>query len=568
MMTQEKALGRYTILRELGRGAIGAVYAARDGSTGAVVALKVLNPALFTEPNPKLAELFLENARSAARLRHRNIVRVFDSGEAGGAAYVAMELVEGQSVRQLLDAGPLSIARAIQAFDDIASALAYAHEEKMVHRGVKPTNILVSAPGVAKIGDFGTGQIGEAALRYMSPEQVRRDAVDHRSDLFSLGAVLYEMLTCRSPFEGKSPEQIRQNILLAKPPPPSTVNPYVSGALDALVLEMLARDPDKRPANARSVLRDLQRLEEGFGLRPAASAATAEPRAAAPVRMPEPEPALRTEPAPPQLPIEREPRLRESEPRLRMPPGDALFAPEVPFMKDPEPRPQAPRGSGSSMLAALALMVGLLSIGLTVALYYSPETIDRLIAASGMQPPATAVTPKAAAVPTPAAAPTPVAAPTTRVAEPPPPPPAPVNETMKEAPATIASAPQAVPPVPLPAQPSPPEKTESPPAAEPKAEKPAIRQTAASPQARVAQPQPAGTAKIIVAVSPQGELYIDGRHYGTTPPITTLDLEPGMHRIEVRSGSRRPYVTYMTVSAGDERRIRHDFAAKPIRPPG
>jgi hypothetical protein len=117
----------------------------------------------------------------------------------------------------------------------------------------------------------------------------------------------------------------------------------------------------------------------------------------------------------------------------------------------------------------------------------------------------------------------------------------------------------------------------------PEPEQPAIRQTAASQEAtpapkkqppapkqtaRVAQPQPAGTAKIIVAVAPRGELYIDGKHYGTTPPLTTLDLEPGMYRIEVRSGSRRPYVTYMTVSAGDERRIRHDFAAKPIRPPG
>ncbi len=546
-MTQEKALGRYTILRELGRGAIGAVYAARDRSSGAVVALKALDPALFSESNANLAELFLENARSAARLRHRNIVRVFDSGEAGGTAYVAMELVEGESLRQLLDAGPLSIARAIQAFDDVASALAYAHEEKMVHRGVKPTNILVSPSGVAKIGDFGTGQIGEAALRYMSPEQVRRDALDPRSDLFSLGAVLYEMLTCRSPFEGKSPEQTRQNILLAKPPPPSTVNPYVSGALDALVLGMLARDPDKRPANARSVLRDLQRLEEGFGLRPAASAAPAEPRAVAPIRVPEPAP--RIEPTPPQPAIESEPRLRESEPRLRMPAGEAFFAPDAPFMKDPEPRPQPPRGSGSSMLAALALMLALLSIGLTVVLYYSPDTIERLIAASGMQ-----------AAPATAAAPT-------RVAEPPPPPPpAPVNEAVKEAPATLASAPQAVPPVPLPAQPSPPEKSENLPAPEP--EQPVIRPPAVKPTARVAQPQPAGTAKIIVAVAPRGELYIDGKHYGTTPPLTTLDLEPGMYRIEVRSGSRRPYVTYMTVSAGDERRIRHDFAAKPIRPPG
>ena len=252
-MTQTSPPERYTILRELGRGAIGTVYAARDGSTGAVVALKILDPALFSEANEPLAEAFLNNARSAAGLRHRNIVRVFDAGEAGGTAYVAMELVEGESLRRVLDHGPLSIARAVQIFDDIASALAYAHEERMVHRGLKPSNIIVAPSGVAKIGDFGTGQIGEAALRYMSPEQVRRDPVDARSDLFSLGAVFYEMLTRRAPFEGDSPEQIKQNILRAAPPPPSTSNPHVPGALDAIVARLLAPRPDDRFANARDL---------------------------------------------------------------------------------------------------------------------------------------------------------------------------------------------------------------------------------------------------------------------------------------------------------------------------
>jgi len=123
MTTQENPLERYTILRELGRGAIGTVYAARDRSTGAVVALKTLDPALFSEPNAQLAELFLKNARSAGRLRHANIVAIVDAGEAGGTAYVAMELVEGESLRHLLDERPLPIARAIRIFDDIASAL-------------------------------------------------------------------------------------------------------------------------------------------------------------------------------------------------------------------------------------------------------------------------------------------------------------------------------------------------------------------------------------------------------------------------------------------------------------
>ena len=506
-MTQTSPPERYTILSELGRGAIGTVYAARDGSTGAVVALKILDPALFSEANEPLAEAFLNNARSAAGLRHRNIVRIFDAGEAGGTAYVAMELVEGESLREMLDErqlseGPLPVARAIQIFDDVASALAYAHEERMVHRGLKPSNIIVAPSGVAKIGDFGTGQIGEAALRYMSPEQVRRDPVDARSDLFSLGAVFYEMLTRRAPFEGDSPEQIRQNILRAAPPPPSTVNPHVPGALDALVSRLLAPRPEDRFASARDLLRDLQRLEDALGLRPAASASIAEPT-----------PSVRPIPDPPVL-------------------SEVFHEPDARFIEERGPRPEPSFGSRTaSFLAALAVVLAVLSIGLTVLLHYSPELIERLTVAIRTQD-----APKPAAVPAPA------------------PSPAPVTEAIK-----AASLPEPVPPVPLAAEPSPAAQIEpEQPAIEP--EQPATGNTTQAPQA-------GGTAKLVLAVSPRGELYIDGEHHGTTPPVTTLDLEPGMHRIEIRSGSRKPYLTYVTVKAGDERRIRHDFSAKPGRPP-
>ena len=507
-MAQENPPERYTILRELGRGAIGTVYAARDRSTDAVVALKILDPALFSEPSAELAGVFLKNARSAAGLRHRNIVRIFDAGEAGGTAYVAMELVEGESVREMLDErqlseGPLPVARAIQVFDDVASALAYAHEERMVHRGLKPSNIIVSPSGIAKIGDFGTGQIGDAALRYMSPEQVRRDPVDPRSDLFSLGAVFYEMLTRRAPFEGDSPEQIRQNILRAQPPAPSTVNPHVPAALDAIVSRLLAPRAEDRFANARDLLRDLQRLEDALGLRPAASAVIAEPT-----------PAVRPIPDPPVL-------------------SEVFHEPDARFIEERGPRPEPSFGSRTaSFLAALAVVLAVLSIGLTVLLHYSPEVIERLTVAIRTQD---------------APGPVTVAAPA---------PPAPVTEAIK-----TASPPEPVPPVPLVAEPSPAAQIEpEQPATEPEPEQPATGNSAEA-------PQPVGTAKLVLAVSPRGELYIDGEHHGTTPPVTTLDLEPGMHRIEIRSGSRKPDLTYVTVKAGDERRIRHDFSAKPGRTP-
>ena len=646
MKTQQNSLERYQILNELGRGAIGRVYAARDRSTGAVVALKTLEPALFGEPDANVAELFLKDARSAARLRHRNIVKVHDAGEAGGTAYVSMELLEGESLRHMLDERPLSIARAIQIFDDIASALAYAHEEGVVHRGVKPSNIIVLRSGVAKISDFGIGRLGEAALlsgqrggclSYMSPEQVRGDPVDHRSDLFSLGAVFYEMLTRRVPFEGNSPKEITQNILHAEPPLPSKVNPLVPFELDRIVFSMLAGHPDDRFANGRILLRDLQRLEEGLGLGPGASAGTGEPTASVPPSGTSVPPRAQTQPAAPQPATEREPRLRTPDPdrfgerapmqdaprfaqhaaedfqhRSRIPGGEAFDNYDARFMMDREREPERSSGSRVAKFAALAFLLAVLPIGLAV-LYYSPGPSEPRTPASRMQEaPATAAAPAPAAAPCAGAkrpvpinrastcgrnrdkgmsarAPATAAAPSRSTA------PAPVAEATKEpataptAPATspprtmgdaraeqeplaLASAPSPLPPKPLVAEPSPPAQAESLLARESKQPAPARTAPAqemprVQPTANISESQPGGTARLIIAVAPQGELYIDGKHYGTTPPVTTLDLEPGMHRIEIRSGSRKPYLTYMTVEAGDQRRIRHDFDAKRIRPP-
>jgi serine/threonine protein kinase len=529
---QQKPPERYTSLRELGRGAIGTVYAARDRSTGAVVALKSLDPALVSAADPNLAEVFLKNARAATRLRHRNIVQVHDAGEAGGAPYVAMELLEGESLRKVLDDGPLSIARAIRIFDDIASALAYAHEEKVVHRGVRPSNITVLPSGVAKIADFGIGQIGEAALRYKSPEQVRGGPVDHQSDIFSLGAVFYEMLTRRAPFEGKSAKEIQEKILRAEAPPPSKVNPLVPAALDEIVSRMLVRQPDQRFGNLRLLLRDLQRLEDGLGLRPAASADEPKPQTldAAPLREREP---------PSVMSLPPRARVEPAAPSPATPP-EPFYVDEPRFMER-EPRREERSGSRAGMVTALVFVLGLVSIG-AGALYYSSE-LSELIS----------LTRRTQEAPRPT-----VAAPSPSVE------PAPVAVAAKD-PAPAPAAPAAVPaPPPLPVAKAPEEPA---PAPAPKAlPSPAMAVAKAEPET----PKPVATtqaAKLVIAVSPRGELYIDGKHFGTTPPVTTLDLEPGLHRIEIRSGSRKPYLTYMTVEAGDERRIRHDFNAKPSAPP-
>lgn len=525
---QQKPPERYTSLRELGRGAIGTVYAARDRSTGTVVALKSLDPALVSAADPNLAELFLKNARSSTRLRHRNIVQVHDAGEAGGAPYVAMELLEGESLRKVLDDGPLSIARAIRIFDDIASALAYAHEEKVVHRGVRPSNITVLPSGVAKIGDFGIGQIGEAALRYKSPEQVRGGPVDHLSDIFSLGAVFYEMLTRRAPFEGKSAREIQEKILRAEATLPSKVNPLVPGVLDEIVSRMLVRQPDQRFSNLRLLLRDLQRVEDGLGLRPAASAPEPKPQTIAATPLPERQipretslpPRAQQEPAAPSFAAEREP-----------------FYVHERFVMEREPRREERSGSRAGMVAALLLVLAVVGIG-AGALYYSPEWNDLKTLVSRLQE-----TPAKAALPSPAE-------------------PAALNVAAKEpAPAPAAPAPVPAPP-PLPVAQAPREPAPAPaPVALPT---PPPQKAPATPVQAASAVQ---AARLIIAVSPRGELYVDGKHHGATPPLTALDLEPGLHRIEVRNGSRKPFLTYMTLESGDERRIRHDFNARPSAPP-
>ena len=355
------------------------------------------------------------------------------------------------------------------------------------------------------------------------------------------------------------------------------MNPLVPSALDGMVLSLLAANPDHRFANARILLRDLQRLEEGLGLRPGASAGAGEPIAATvPPRVPEPAPRTPARPDPP--------AVEEFQHRGRIPGGDAFYAQDTRFMNDRVRMPERSSGSRTPIFTTLALVLAVLSIGLTLVLHYSPDAIERLILASRTQE-APVTAPATAPAPLPSTAP-PVTEATQDPATPPAArklsPPRAASDAKPEEQSPIASAP--LPQQPLAAEPNPSARTLSPPTGEPEqsdtlptaeSQQSATGSTAppqeappAPPTANVPQSKPRGTAKLNIDVSPRGEIYVDGEHYGTTPPITTLDLEPGMHRIEIRNGSRKPYLTYMTVEAGDQRRIRHDFSAKPSRPPG
>ena len=290
--TQVIELDRYAILGELGRGPRGIVYKARDQLTDRFVALKTIDPLLEGRAASTLEMTWSVNdALAAWRLTHPNIVTVYAAGEAGGKVYVAMEFLKGHSLRRELETvRSLGMLRSIKIAAEIASGLAYAHEQGVVHRNLKPSNIILLGDDELKITDFGIARIGDAAilsgkharcLSYMSPEQIRGDqAIDGRSDIFSLGAVFYEMLTRRLPFNGGAPAEIMGEVLEVEPPLPSELNPDVPPVLDGMVLSMLAKESHDRAANMGIILRGLRRLEEEFGERLAATAYSAEVPAA------------------------------------------------------------------------------------------------------------------------------------------------------------------------------------------------------------------------------------------------------------------------------------------------
>ena len=267
-------LDRYEILGELGRGAISIVYDARDLLTDDPVALKLIEPSLWGPPTSAAEPLrFLTEAMPEWRLRHPNIVRVYDAGDSDGGLYIAMERLEGRTLRRVLDESPLpGLPRSLRMAAELASGLAHAHKRGVVHRYLKPSNIVVFADDRAKITDFGMAPLRDAALAspnhaaclsYMSPEEIRCDAtIDARSDIFSLGVVLYEMLTGERPFSGDSPDEIMRNVLEAEPPLPSEVNADVAPMVDLLVWSMLAKHRLYRAPSVEILARRLRRLSE------------------------------------------------------------------------------------------------------------------------------------------------------------------------------------------------------------------------------------------------------------------------------------------------------------------
>ena len=266
---------RYRIMRKLGSGGMANVYLAEDQELGRRVAIKILNDRHAGDE--QFIERFRREAKNAAGLSHPNIVSIYDRGEAEGTYYIAMEYLDGRSLKELiLTRGPAPVSVAVDYARQMLSALRFAHRNGIVHRDIKPHNVLVDAEGHLKVTDFGIARAGASQMteegsiigtaQYLSPEQARGTKVDQTSDLYSVGIVLYEMLSGQVPFTGDSPVEIAMKHLSATPPPLRAKRPDIPESLELVVMRALAKDPTQRYQSAEEMDADLDRVARGLAV--------------------------------------------------------------------------------------------------------------------------------------------------------------------------------------------------------------------------------------------------------------------------------------------------------------
>lgn len=294
----ERALGKYVIIEEIGRGGMGAVYRARDMELDRIVALKVLSPYLVGEPH--LVQRFMREARLAANLDHPNIVTIYDIGGEGSYYYFAMKFLDGMTLKEYLrQHGPLPLDKILDIIRQLASALDYAHGQNLIHRDVKPGNVMVANDGTVCLTDFGLAKVAEnlkltasgdtiGTLEYMAPEQARGNA-EKASDIYSLGVIAYEMLAGRLPFQGNNQATLLYQHLHDPPPPLHQWNPQVPPEIEAAVLKAMAKEPAQRFPTAGEFFQALQEgARRGLPVVPARQAAAPAPANAAAPAAPAP----------------------------------------------------------------------------------------------------------------------------------------------------------------------------------------------------------------------------------------------------------------------------------------
>ena len=487
-------IGRYALKHRLGEGGLGTVYAAHDPLLSRLIAVKTLHVEVDESERAAFNALFLNEARAAAGLNHTHIVTVFDAGVSDNRAYIAMELLKGRDLRQLRQEGwRPTPAQAALIVRRVADALGYAHSKGVVHRDVKPANIFMIGRAQPKVLDFGIARIAhrhdahgsDAELAagspyYMAPEQARQEPVDRRADVFSLGVVLYELLTDTKPFTGATLDDITAAVLQHEPPLANTINPDVPAALAEITAKALAKNPEHRYRSARALSRDLRHwLDENTN-----SA------------------------------------------------NDA----DVPMMAGPRRRLWFAAGAVGALVLGGLIWAGTMS---------KPVAVRALPAAATPAPPPVAAAP-VAAPPAVVNAATPDAAPAASAA----------TETSPEPASSAALAAAAPAPAPdrIPTL--------------------VIKQTRETPKERRAREArerdarlaaastpvaPLARGLVRIAISPWGEVEVDGKPAGTSPPLTELSLTEGRHQIVIRNADLPPHSTTINVTADQPTTLKYKF---------
>jgi serine/threonine protein kinase len=512
-------LGRYVIVEEIGQGAMGVVYKAVDPLIDRTVAIKTINLDLSKEELVNFEKRFQREVQSAGKLNHPNIVTVYDVGRTEGVAYMAMEFLEGKELREILDSGVvLPIEKIAHIASQVADGLGFAHEHGIVHRDVKPANVMVMKNGLIKITDFGIAQMSSASRtmsgmvmgspKYMSPEQVVGQAVDGRSDIFSLGVVLYEMLAGKTPFAGDNISAIMYQILNDEPIPPKAFNQNIPDSINFIVLKALAKHPDKRYQNAKEMARDLKRYK------------TMEISASG-------------DHPPPEESMERRKQPRENL-------GDTTQM---------MPSLVSPNASGAAN--GLATRDGWWNTQRFLLYAAIPAMIVTFAAvvvlSKAKQPMPPGATSKQVVVAPSVTNPSPDTAQQTPSAMQPTAPVLATSDAPKMASATKDAAHTADKAVLNQAT----EKTKT------KNEKAKI--DSAKKFETLSKPTIMGDASVTLAISPWGEVFVDGKRLGVSPPLRDLTLSSGKHTILIVNATFNPYSKTIDLAPGSTHKIKYKF---------
>jgi serine/threonine protein kinase len=506
-------LGRYEILSELGHGAMGVVYKAIDPLIDRIVAIKTIKFDLSSDDSADFEERFYREAKSAGRLNHPNIVTIYDVGKSENIAYIAMEFLEGQLLKDVLDVHTaMSIDKIVDIAAQIAEGLAYAHKNGIVHRDIKPSNIMLVYGDTIRITDFGIARMSTSSKtiagtvmgspRYMAPEQVVGKAIDGRSDLFSLGVVLYELLTGESPFDADNINTTMYRIVNEVPTPPKTLNPRLPEVFDYIVAKALAKD---------------------LSINPSATAALNHP-----------------------ITLDRKLKPRSSIGEATLPLTPTIGA--TPLPKKPASNTKT-LTTKTTNTQTVVLHKGFFQ-GWNKKILITASMILLLAFTSFLMRSEPAKKLNKAVQPTAMTAPQPVVPIKPRE-----------SVSLAEGEVLNAKSPEIEPLAPPPGVdpkptvepvPVPPANVISSPSVTPSQEiAPAV--TRASPSVST------GSAQLSFAVTPWGDVYLDGKKVGPSPPLKDIKVSAGKHKIEIRNLNFTSYSETVNIKAKSTKRIKHIF---------